>query len=223
MQIEYDFELDDGTRHSFVVDLQREERHPENAPAWTHLTQNQCPHCPHAGSHCPPAVDLQAVVDAFTEILSHHTAQITVRTPQRTVSAQANVQAGLASLFGLIMASSACPILKPMRGLARMHLPFQSLEESSFRMIGAYLLGELCRHREGGQADWSLASLREYFDDVLQLNATFRERIGEAAARDSTLNAVGTLATQALWVQMSLDEILEELKPLALVPPASAD
>ena len=49
------------------------------------------------------------------------------------------------------------------------------------------------------------------------------ERIGEAAARDSTLNAVGTLATQALWVQMSLDEILEELKPLALVPPASAD
>ena len=38
-----------------------------------------------------------------------------------------------------------------------------------------------------------------------------------------TLNAVGTLATQALWVQMSLDEILEELKPLALVPPASAD
>lgn len=222
MSIRYRFDLDQGPRHEFAVDIERKASSDPESPAWTALSHHQCPHCPLSGSataHCPPAVDLQQIVSSFNEILSYQTARVTVETPERTIIKDCDVQTGLTALLGLIMASSACPVLSKMKGLTRTHLPFQSLEETQFRFIGAYFAGQLLRQSQGHEANWSLDGLSELFEQLTTLNQAFKARIQSAARQDATMNAVSTLAAQMMGVQITLEDGLEELAGYVIPTP----
>ncbi|HZP12358.1 MAG TPA: hypothetical protein VFB36_08060 [Nevskiaceae bacterium] len=221
MKITYQFEMADRARHEFAVDLERPDQPPASAtlPAWTKLEYHQCPNCPlkpAQSPRCPAAADLAAPMTAFAKIVSYERAHVTVTTDERTYSKDCQVQQALSSLVALIMATSGCPILGRMRGLARTHLPFATMDETLFRSVGAYLVQQLLVHKKGGVPDWNLNGLLAHYNDLDALNRAFKTRITEAAVQDSTLNAVATLGMLSMGVSLSIEDRLDELAQFAV-------
>ncbi|HEY0973174.1 MAG TPA: hypothetical protein VGE57_01625 [Solimonas sp.] len=225
MYISYDFSFDDGTRHQVVVDVLRAERETPLTsrtppPDWTRLDYKQCPNCPLKAEHsprCPPAVDLVPTMDAFARIISHTEAQVTVKMAERTVTHRCQAQQALSSLVALMMATSGCPILGRMRGLARTHVPFATLEESLVRSLGAYLLGQLLVQRGGGEPDWDLQKLKDHYAQLEVLNKAFKARVRAASQQDASLNAVSALGILSMGIGFSIDDQLEALLPYTVL------
>lgn len=224
MQVSYHFALRDGSQHGFHVDIDRTSTSTgAEAPDWTRLGFNQCANCPLSAeqhSHCPAAVDLAPVISAFASIISHAEAQVCVNTPERSISKDCQVQQALSSLAALIMASSGCPILRQLRGLARTHLPFATLEETLFRSVSAYLLGQLLVQKAGGTPDWTLDGLKGLYAELEVLNVHFKKRVNAAAKQDAAINAVAALGILSMGVGFSIDEQWDELATFAI--PGSA-
>ena len=53
------------------------------------------------------------------------------------------------SLIGIYMVTSGCPIMDKLRPMARFHLPFASTEETIYRAISTYLLGQYFLEQKG--------------------------------------------------------------------------
>jgi hypothetical protein len=219
MQIVYTFTLKNGASHRFSVDLDRGQTPSAGMPEWTRLGFHQCANCPLKADdspYCPPAVDLAPVVSAFAQMISHDQARVDVQTPERSIGRDCQVQQALSSLVGLIMATSGCPILGRFRGLARTHLPFATLEETLFRSVSAYLIGQLLIHRTGGQADWDLEGLKALYAELEILNAHFKKRVNAAARQDAAINAVAALGVLSMGVGFSIDAPWDELAQFAI-------
>ncbi len=221
MFIEYTFTMDDGKVLQYHVEFERPKAHKNDLsvyPEWTQLGFNQCPNCTldrNEYTHCPAAIDAQEIVMGFNEILSCRVADITVKTPERDYIKRTDAQTGLRALIGFVMATSECPILSTMRGLAYFHLPFASLDETVFRFVASYLLQEYFRgKKEGRPPDMEFEGLKAYFKEVQTLNYHFLERIREGCKEDSNLNVLATLFTISSMISLSLDRHLQELEPL---------
>ncbi len=156
--VRYRFELPDGQTHLFSLELDRDTAAlvtPPMArpPDWTRLGFHQCHSCPlqvTADSRCPAALHLAGVIDRFTDLVSYDQVRVVVETDERAVSAQLSAQQGLASLIGLIMASSGCPKTAVFRPMARFHLPFSSETETAYRVAAMYLMARHFAAKEGG-------------------------------------------------------------------------
>lgn len=226
MIIQYKFVLKDGMQHSISVDLERSLREPaEPAPGappppdWTALEFRKCLNCPlkvEDSPRCPAALDLAPTIKAFAKIISHETAEVVVQTPFRVVGKECQVQDALSSVVALVMATSACPILGKMRGLANTHLPFSTIDETLFRSIGAYLIRQLIVQRQGGEPDWDLKGLKAHYVELEILNHSFKKRIDAAAEQDATINAVSALGVLSTGVGFSIDEQLTDLERLTM-------
>lgn len=218
--IQYDFILDTGQVSSFQIDPQRSPKAAStlaSAATWTQLTYHQCANCPlqiSATSHCPAAVDLEEVIHQFGPIYSTQVADVVVRTPEREYAKACDVQTGLQSLIGLVMATSGCPILGQSRGLAQHHLPYPSIQETVFRGVSAYLLKQYFIHRDGGRPDWDLVGLKVLYDDLRLVNIAFSERVRGASHEDANLNAIVGLFSVSSLLANSLDTYLAQLRPL---------
>ena len=90
-------------------------------------------------SHCPAALHLSTVIDGFTDLVSYDKVRVDVESEERSVIATLSAQQALASLMGLIMASSGCPRTAVFRPMARFHLPFSSESETAYRVAAMYL------------------------------------------------------------------------------------
>lgn len=226
MKICYRFSHEQHTLPEFEIDLEQPPQRQAGQGKWTQLQQHQCSNCPLTeddSSYCPPAVDLEEVVNSFNQIMSYERVLVTVEANNRYVIKDCDAQDALSPLIGLIMAHSACPILGRLRGLTRTHLPFQSVQETLFRFIGAHYLAQLLVQKRGGQPDWSLAAVDALFDDLMTVNQAFKSRVQSAAQQDSTMNAISALAMQTLDAQLSLDDWEDELAAMAMqAPPAAA-
>ena len=88
----------------------------------------------------------------FGTIHSHTEVTTTVVTPERTYVQQGHAQEALRSLFGLIMATSGCPLMLPFKYMARYHLPFSTIEETISRITSTYLLRQLLTNSGPDQA-----------------------------------------------------------------------
>lgn len=230
MNISYRFNFADGTHFQIDVDVQRnsaaatasEQNAAPEPPEWTRLEFRQCPNCPLSAAghrHCPAARDLVPTISAFAKIISYDEARVEVVMPERTVTRQCQAQEALGSLVGVIMASSACPILGRMRGLALTHLPFASLEETLLRGVGAYLVRQLLQHKQGKAADWDLAGLKAHYADLEVLNRAFKRRVNAAVEQDAALNAVSTWGIVSSGVGFSIDDHLVDLDPFVFAAP----
>ena len=221
--IHYKFLLRDGSEQVITVDLDRATAPlaaPADAPDWTALEFRKCLNCPlkvEDSPRCPAALDLAPTISAFARIISHETAEVVVHTPQRVVGRQCQVQDALSSVVALIMATSACPILGKMRGLAQTHLPFSTIDETLFRIAGAYLIKQLIEQRRGGEPDWELKKLREHYVELEILNHAFTQRVKAAAQEDSTLNAVSALGVLSMGIGFTLDDALSDLERLTIL------
>ena len=116
MAIEYRITLDDNHQFSYRIELDRQydAQHAETTPKWTRLEHNQCSNCPlrkEEFSRCPAAVDLHRVIEDFHGLPAVKRAHVWVRTPEREYTTQVGLEEGLRSLLGVIMATSACPVL----------------------------------------------------------------------------------------------------------------
>lgn len=219
MKIGYTFDLEHGTLH-YEVDIDREfdfkQTRPE-APRWADLGHHQCPNCPLTVkdcAYCPAAVDLVQVVTDFQRLPAVENARITVQTPERQYFKETTLEEGLRSLMGLIMATSACPILHKLKPNARNHLPFASQEEFIIRSAALYLLRQYFNYREGKRPDWDLQGLISINEELGTLNQAFWQRVHEACESDSNLKALLSFFNLSSSVSYSLEAQLQKIRPI---------
>jgi hypothetical protein len=223
--VEYEFTLADGRVHRFVVGAEDERPSTSELPAWTMLDFHQCSNCPLSTAQsprCPAAVDVFRIAERFADKLSYERVHVKVARGARSYEIDCDVQTGLGSLLGLVMASSACPILGQLRGLARFHLPFAEFEETLFRTVGLYLLRQYFVAKDGGVPDFALQGLARLYDDLQEVNRAFKRRIEDVSARDASINAVTLLFSLSALVALSLDSGLEQLRQMAGMGTAAA-
>jgi len=221
----YKFQFDDDTEKEFTVLLDSRTLRlltPPHAikPDWTALGYQQCENCPLSSDHqqCPVALNLSHLVDEFKYSTSHDKTWCVVEAPERTYAQETSVQNSLASLMGIIMVTSGCPILDNLRPMVRFHLPFATTLESVYRIISMYLLSQLFRMKAGEQPDWSLEKLGELYQQIGKVNKGLWNRLSKASSFDANVNAVIVLNTFGDAIKFSLRKDLEDLAPLFARP-----
>ncbi len=214
--VTYVFEIEERPTLRFEIDPERVPREPrEDDPGWVRLAHHKCANCPLSDRlNCPAAEDLREVVEAFEDVASTELAEVRVEAPERTYLRSCDVQTGLGSLVGLVMASSDCPILRRMHPMARTHLPFSTVEETVLRTTSLYLLGQLLEGLDGRTPDYALEGLRELYADLHTLNNAFAARLTDGVRKDANLNAVVRLFSLSALVSMSVDRNFALLAPV---------
>lgn len=216
--VEYRFVFESMAPMRFQIPLDRPATDmQETGPHadWSRLCVHQCSVCPLRSSEtpfCPAAVDLEQIVEQFKGISSFETVRVEVTTPQRTYVRNCDVQTGLRSLIGLVMSTSQCPWFRQLRGLAQTHLPFANLEETLFRVVGAYLIQQYFAAREGQRSDHALQDLEKLYQGLSKANEAFKRRLEYASTQDANINALCALSVISQGVSFFLSEQLHQLK-----------
>lgn len=218
MAIEYRITLDET--HEFNYRIQLDRGHDTGllamAPKWTRLDYQQCSNCPLSKeqySHCPAAIDLYRVIEDFQGLPAVKKALVRVHTPERDYSKQVSLEEGLRSLLGVIMASSACPVLARLRPMAEQHLPFASNQEFTLRAVSLYLARQCFNSREGRTADWELKGLVATFQQLQLVNQAFWQRIHDTCVGDSNLKAFLTFFSMSSGMSYKLEVQLQKIRP----------
>lgn len=223
----YTFLFDDKRQLSFSVSVDPSSKQiltkDMEPPEWCRLAHHQCSVCRlSAKSHpfCPVAVSISELVTAFKDIVSFTPCTVSCYSEQRTVTKDTVAQVGLASILGLLMATSDCPQMNFLRPLARFHLPFASLEESIFRLTAAHLLKQYFNREQGNnnnsQNQFSLEDIKASYAMVQKVNKGILGRIRGITDRDADSNSIITLSTLAQILEIELDSNLESLRQLFL-------
>lgn len=220
--VEYRFHLPGGVRHSIVMGLDPatlEARAGGSGalPDWTRLEFHKCPNCPLTPAQsprCPAAAGLVELTRMGAELLSHDALEVEVVTPERTVSGRTTAQRAVSSLMGLAIATSGCPHTRFFKTMAHFHLPFATEEETIFRAVSVYLLGQYFRRRAGETPDWELEGLNRIYRDVQTINTQLAHRLRAASSKDAAVNAVILLDLLAKAVPDSIADSLEEIRRL---------
>lgn len=205
--ISYRFTFADGHSVEHHVAL---EGAPAPAPtaAWTRLEFQQCGHCPLAageGQLCPFAAALQQPVSMLASHSSFEPVDVQVFWRDREIRQHTTLQRAAGSLLGAIGAASGCPHTRLLKAMAWFHQPFSGSDETLFRVLGSYLLGQHLRNQHGLTADWELAGLREAYRNLRQVNLGMAQRLRAAAEQDSSVNGLILLDLLAADTLYSLD------------------
>jgi hypothetical protein len=198
IEFRYKFTFDNGREREFIVlldavTLEMQKPPREEYPPWTRLDNNQCSNCPlkkEDSPRCPTAESMVEVIDIFKDSISSDQVDIEISTPMRTYKKRASLSTGVSALIGLHMATSGCPVLGKMKPMARTHMPFATLPETLYRMMGMYMLGQFFKAKEGKKPDLEMKGLVEIIEDVRIVNKAFCQRLYEVCTQDASLNAV---------------------------------
>jgi hypothetical protein len=187
-----------------------------NPPPWTDLAFHQCMGCPLKSSetkHCPAALHLASVIEGFADLVSFDQVRVTVESEERAVIATLSAQQALASLMGLIIASSGCPRTAVFRPMARFHLPFSSESETAYRVASMYLVAQHFKARNGEAGDFKLDDLESVYRGVHAVNRGMAQRLRAASRQDAIVNAIVLLDVYSSLVPAAIHDILDEVKP----------
>ena len=123
-KITYEFIIDTGEVFSFDIDPNQSKNTgqtcKEGSSSWTSLSYHKCENCPlkpEDHPHCPVSLDIEEVAQNFSALLSWKKAEVWVHTEERSYHKNCDLQTGLRSMLGLIMALSMCPILSQLKPL----------------------------------------------------------------------------------------------------------
>lgn len=214
--ITYQFAFPDGERTSFALPLGRNNLSllcppGDPPPAWAALANHQCRVCPFQADttpNCPIAHNLAGIVAQFNLRFSYQSVDVTVTTEARTYVKNTSLQEGLSSLLGIIMVTSGCRPMERLKPLVRFHLPFATLEETTFRTISLHLITQYLRKARGLPAEFSLEGLDSIYADVAEVNNAFAKRLREAAQKDANINALVNLHCFAEMVPLNAADML---------------
>lgn len=220
--ITYHLKLEDGRSYTFEIDIDRPSENSATSAGphagWTALANNRCSNCPldpATTCYCPAAVDIEEIAEQFVQTLSIERADVWVHTRNRSYFKNTDSQTFLNSIFGVIMASSACPILARLKPLAYFHLPFANLEETFHRLVGAYLVKQYLTQREGNEKpDWELEGLEQLYAELKTVNVHFMKRLRTASKEDASINALQSYVSITDLVGMGVDDVLARMLPL---------
>ncbi len=219
--VRYTYEVK-ATTLEFAIDTSVNALEPENGstsheslPDWTRLDYHQCACCPLNPAqtrHCPAAVRLHEALEAFHDLDSIESGNITVETKRRNYVLRCDLQSGLNSMIGLIMATSGCPVVGQLRSMATFHLPNSSFAETLYRAVGAYLIKQYFILQEGREPDWKLEGLQDFYGELEQLNHAFSARISGISRGDAISNAMVMFFSTSVVAASAIEEQLEEYR-----------
>ncbi len=222
MKINYHFTFEDGTRKVFEVVLDAQSLNVISSdnherPEWTRVANCRCQYCKldqDRVQYCPIAFNICDVVNFFKAYTSHDKVQVLVITEDRLYGKKTTVQKALGSLLGIYMAASGCPYMEKLKPMVRFHLPFATAEETVFRSVSAYLLGQYFLKKQGKQADLGLVELVGFYKGIQMVNRGMTERLQGVVGKDAVNNAVICLDMFAKELPYAVEDSLEELKGL---------
>jgi hypothetical protein len=223
MLLTYKLTFGDGMQREFGIPLHRKTldlvKDPKRShPQWAELKCSQCPNCPLEESQhpfCPIAVNLTDVVGFFSSSFSYEEVDVVITTEERSYMKRITLGCVLASLIGIYMVTSGCPIMDKLRPMVRFHLPFATIEETTYRVISMYLLAQYFLSKRGKEPDWELQKLADTYEDICIVNESFCARLRYAVIKDASLNALANLDILAQFVSMSINErMLDEIEDL---------
>lgn len=176
-------------------------------PDWARLDFLKCPMCPFGSDRefCAIAANLAEVTRLFADKASVDMVEVRVISHEREYFKKTSLQNALSSIIGLYMATSGCPVMEPLKPMARHHLPFATLEETAFRAISTYLLQQYKIKQKGGQPDWDLVELRKAYKNIEALNVAMTDRVRKSSNKDANYNAVIILDAFAKMVPFTID------------------
>lgn len=210
----YHFHFEDGTYEKFEIRLANDKyemipRLNSELPEWTKLDAAKCKNCPLQSEvvpHCPVAVNLSGLVAFFTEHSSFEKVHIRVESNNREYHKKTDLQDGIQSIYGLIMATSGCPVMNFFKPMAQFHLPFSQFEETLARTISIYLLGQHFLLEKGEVSEVSLQTLQNCYTEVNHVNRGIAARFSLLKMKDSSKNGVAILDALATLVPMELHD-----------------
>lgn len=198
LRISYRFRFADGAERVFDVRLDRETlallpSPRRDWPEWTKLDYYQCANCPLSileHPRCPIAANIVDLIEAFRDSISYEEVHVRVETEPRIYEKETSLQRGLAALMGIFMVTSGCPIMNRLRPMVDSHLPFATPDESMYRFLTSYLLGQYFVAKNGGTPDWEYRGFLQLLEEVRQVDIGFSRRLQELRIRDASLNAL---------------------------------
>ena len=125
---------------------------------------------------------------------------------------------GLSAIFGVIMATSDCSIMNFLKPMARFHLPFSSVEETTVRTTSIYLLGQYFRHKDQSDIKMDFKTLENHYAQVRLVNEGIIKRISSVSKQDADKNAIVTLHSLSLFLSMEIDYSLSSLEYIFITP-----
>lgn len=222
IKISYRFHFPDGRTRTHDVDIDHATgllvADPNAAEhEWTALEHKKCAHCPLSSDehkNCPVARNLSAAADDFKSERSYEKVTCEVVAAERTYRKQLHMQEGLFGLFGLIMATSPCPYFEFLRPMARFHLPFSNVRETTVRSVSFYLLRQYFVAKHGGKPDFQLTRLPNLYKDLEVVNLGMVGRIRSITTADADANSIVILDGFAKILAVSLNNGLSDLESM---------
>ena len=150
----------------------------------------------------------------FKSVDSYNETEVVIESPERTYRHNTTVQKGLGSMMGIYMVTSGCPVMEVLKPMVRFHLPFASIEETVFRSIGTYLIGQYFSMKKGLPADFHLEKLREFYIEIQKVNVGIVKRLRPVITKDAFANAIISLDAFAKELPWSIEDDLENLEYL---------
>jgi len=162
--------------------------------------------------YCPAALDFADIAQHFANTASIARADVWIHSRERSYFKNTDMQNILRSLFGLLMATGACPVLSRLKPLAESHLPFASLQETVQRMVGTYLIRQYLKQQDGEQEpDWQLHGLQALYREIKTVNLALMRRIRQASQDDANINAIQGFVSISSIVEMGVDDIIHKM------------
>jgi len=222
---EFQFPSEQVRRYELKLDsitLSLKQNDSFNPPAWAKIEMSQCPICPLRASqmtHCPVAVNIAELVNHFKDSGSTDPVTVKVITPERTYLKETQIQYGLFSILGIIMATSGCPVMNFLKPMARFHLPFATHTETMVRSISIYLLRQYFRKQSGETPDIDLLELDRKYQLVQKVNDGILRRIRSVLGTtgkpgDAQDNALLILHAFSQILSMEISDNLESIEYL---------
>jgi hypothetical protein len=168
-----------------------------------------CPLDPKDHEFCPLALATAKPLVEFRTYLSTDPVLVTVKTAERYYVRDCDLQIGLSSLLGLLMATSECPFFHNLKPMARFHLPFATFQETMYRVSSMFLLRE--HFLKKPELKISFADMLETYNKLQTVNRDYTNRLRKIAREDTDLNAVINLDNFAQLITFSVEQDLEEL------------
>ena len=217
----YHFKFEDNREIDYPITLEADSlslipnENRQTPPEWTGLAYRQCEDCqlsPQTHPQCPIAFNLMELVETFKNVFSYHDCEVQCKTAERTYSKMTSVMEGLSSIFGVIMATSDCPEMEFLKPMARFHLPFATIEETTVRTASMFLLAHYFKHREKQDLTCDFSALEKHYLRVQKVNEGLLRRINSISSEDADKNAIITLHSLSQFLSMEIDYSLSSLE-----------
>lgn len=217
----YQFEFQNGRKEEFHLKLDNKSLSPiqdseQEIPEWARLEFKQCLGCPLSLEtiYCPLAKQIAPLVDTIKDVTSIEETRVTVIQDERIISSDTTAQEGISSVMGILTAVSGCPLTQFFKPMARFHLPFANIEETFYRASSMYMLGQYYRWKDNMSADMDMKGLPQYYANVAMVNKNMSKRLRDCKREDAAVNALVLLDMFVQSLPDTIDEVLEEFKPL---------